>query len=53
MASAQGINYAEFTYQLLQSYDFWHLHQSEGCRLQVPTPRPSIAAIQRTHAPLS
>ncbi|KAF8540992.1 tyrosine-tRNA ligase [Trichophaea hybrida] len=35
MESAQGINYAEFTYQLLQSYDFWHLHQSKGCRLQI------------------
>lgn len=35
MGSAQGINYAEFTYQLLQSYDFWHLHRSKGCRLQV------------------
>jgi len=35
MESAQGINYAEFTYQLLQSYDFWHLHRVKGCRLQV------------------
>jgi len=35
MESTLGINYAEFTYQLLQSYDFWHLHQTKGCRLQV------------------
>lgn len=38
MESAQGINYAEFTYQLLQSYDFWHLHRTKGCRLQVWLP---------------
>jgi tyrosyl-tRNA synthetase len=37
MESAQGINYAEFTYQLLQSYDFWYLHKTKGCRLQVCT----------------
>jgi hypothetical protein len=35
MESAQGINYAEFTYQLLQSYDFWWLNKNKGCRLQV------------------
>ncbi|KAA8913019.1 putative tyrosyl-tRNA synthetase mitochondrial precursor [Sphaerosporella brunnea] len=35
MESAQGINYAEFTYQLLQSYDFWWLNKHKGCRLQV------------------
>ena len=39
MESAQGINYAEFTYQLLQSYDFWHLHKSKDCRLQVSLAR--------------
>lgn len=35
MASGQGINFAEFTYQLLQSYDFLHLYQTANCRLQV------------------
>lgn len=35
MSSAKGINFAEFTYQLLQSYDFWHLYQSKNCRIQV------------------
>ncbi len=30
----QGISYTEFSYQLLQAYDFAHLHAAEGCRLQ-------------------
>ncbi len=29
-----GISYTEFTYMLLQSYDFLHLFDHEGCRLQ-------------------
>lgn len=35
MTTGQGINFAEFTYQLLQSYDFWHLYNHKNCRLQV------------------
>ncbi|KAI5808537.1 hypothetical protein DFH27DRAFT_606826 [Peziza echinospora] len=35
MDTQKGINFAEFTYQLLQSYDFWHLHKTAGCRLQI------------------
>ena len=35
MASDKGISFAEFTYQLLQSYDFWWLWKEEGCRVQV------------------
>lgn len=31
----QGISYTEFTYMLLQAYDFLHLYQAEGCTLQV------------------
>ncbi|MEA2900198.1 MAG: tyrosyl-tRNA synthetase [Actinomycetota bacterium] len=31
----QGISYKEFSYMLLQAYDFWHLCQTRGCRLQV------------------
>src|SRR6185295_10486464 len=27
----QGISYTEFSYMLLQSYDFLHLHQTKGC----------------------
>ena len=30
-----GISYTEFTYQLIQGYDFLHLYQSENCVLQV------------------
>jgi len=30
----QGITYTEFTYQLLQAYDFAHLHATHGCVLQ-------------------
>ena len=30
-----GISYTEFSYSLLQSYDFLHLHDTYGCRLQV------------------
>ncbi|KAF8428784.1 hypothetical protein EV426DRAFT_558039 [Tirmania nivea] len=35
MASEKGISFAEFTYQLLQSYDFWWLWREEGCRVQI------------------
>lgn len=35
MESEQGIGFNEFTYQILQAYDFWHLHSQEGCSLQV------------------
>jgi tyrosyl-tRNA synthetase len=31
----QGISYTEFSYMLLQAYDFLHLHEHEGCNLQV------------------
>jgi tyrosyl-tRNA synthetase len=30
-----GISYTEFSYSLLQSYDFLHLNDAHGCRLQV------------------
>ncbi|MEX0952857.1 MAG: tyrosine--tRNA ligase [Nitriliruptoraceae bacterium] len=30
----QGISYTEFSYQLLQAYDFLHLHRTHGCVLQ-------------------
>ena len=35
MASQQGISYAEFTYQLLQGYDFYHLNKEHGCTIQI------------------
>ena len=31
----QGISYTEFSYMLLQAYDFLHLFDTEGCALQV------------------
>jgi tyrosyl-tRNA synthetase len=33
--SEEGISYTEFTYQILQSYDFFHLHTKHGCDLQI------------------
>ncbi len=30
-----GISYTEFTYMLVQAYDFWHLHGEIGCELQM------------------
>ncbi len=34
-AREQGISYTEFSYMLLQAYDFLHLHDTFDCRLQV------------------
>ncbi|MBN1947617.1 MAG: tyrosine--tRNA ligase [Bradymonadales bacterium] len=31
----QGISYTEFSYQLIQAYDFYHLHQEWDCTLQI------------------
>jgi tyrosyl-tRNA synthetase len=30
-----GISYTEFTYMLIQAYDFWHLWKTERCELQM------------------
>ena len=30
-----GLSFTEFTYQLLQGYDFLHLYQTKGCKLQL------------------
>jgi len=35
LGSEAGISYTEFSYQLLQAYDFLHLHQAHGCELQI------------------
>lgn len=35
MQSEQGLSYSELTYQLLQAYDFYHLHRQYNCRLQI------------------
>ncbi|WP_370214767.1 tyrosine--tRNA ligase [Mesoflavibacter profundi] len=30
-----GMSFTEFTYQLIQGYDFYHLHKSMNCKLQM------------------
>jgi len=30
----EGLSFTEFSYMLMQSYDFLHLYQHEGCKLQ-------------------
>jgi len=32
---AEGMSFTEFTYQLVQGYDFLHLYQNEDCSLQM------------------
>ena len=33
--SSVGMSFTEFTYQLIQGYDFLHLYKTEGCKLQM------------------
>ncbi len=33
--SGDGISYTEFSYQLLQAFDFLHLYQNKNCKLQI------------------
>lgn len=33
--SSEGMSFTEFSYQLLQGYDYLHLYQHEGCRIQM------------------
>ena len=33
--SRAGVSFTEFTYQLLQGYDFLHLYQTKGCKMQM------------------
>ena len=35
VGSEDGISYTEFSYMLIQAYDFWHLFQAERCELQM------------------
>ncbi|PPQ98626.1 hypothetical protein CVT24_003959 [Panaeolus cyanescens] len=35
LESQQGLSFTEFTYQLLQAYDFYHLNKHFGCTIQV------------------
>lgn len=32
---SEGMSFTEFTYQLLQGYDFLHLYKERGCKLQM------------------
>jgi tyrosyl-tRNA synthetase len=33
--SREGLSFTEFTYQLVQGYDFYHLYKEKNCRLQM------------------
>jgi len=35
MSAHNGITFTEFTYQLLQGYDFYELFRTRGCTIQV------------------
>lgn len=35
LRSADGMSLAEFTYQVFQAYDFYHLNQMYGCKIQL------------------
>lgn len=35
MKSKEGISYTEFSYPLLQAYDFWYLYKHYGCDVQI------------------
>jgi len=35
MEGDNGISFTEFSYMLLQAYDFWWLHENLGCNLQI------------------
>ncbi|KAI7899070.1 tyrosine-tRNA ligase [Cokeromyces recurvatus] len=35
LETTQGISFTEFSYQLLQAYDFWYLHHHHDCRIQL------------------
>lgn len=38
----EGLSYTEFSYMMLQAYDFWHLSEYEGCNLQVALRQPTV-----------
>ncbi len=35
LESGNGISYTEFSYSLIQSYDYYHLYKNHGCTLQI------------------
>ena len=34
-AQSEGMSFTEFTYQLFQAYDFYHLHKNYDCKIQM------------------
>ncbi len=34
-AQSSGLSFTEFSYQLLQGYDFMHLYRTRDCRIQI------------------
>lgn len=57
IGSEAGISFTEFSYQVIQAYDFLHLYREFGCRLQIggSDQLGNIVAgtdlIRRTHGP--
>ncbi|MCJ1308884.1 tyrosyl-tRNA synthetase [Agyrium rufum] len=35
MESGEGISFAEFTYPLMQAYDWWHMYNEKGIQVQI------------------
>ncbi|KAK2160620.1 hypothetical protein LSH36_129g03024 [Paralvinella palmiformis] len=35
LSKPEGMSFTEFCYQIFQAYDWLHLHNTEGCRIQV------------------
>lgn len=35
LAGEQGLGFNEFSYQVLQAYDFWHLYKTKNCLVQI------------------
>jgi len=33
--AGEGMSFTEFTYQLIQGYDFYHLYKNENCKIQM------------------
>lgn len=50
MESESGISFTEFTYQLLQGYDFVHLSRNHGVRLQVCAAEKGVESVNRASA---
>jgi tyrosyl-tRNA synthetase len=35
MENGEGMSFAEFTYPILQSWDWWYMYQTKGIQLQI------------------